>query len=157
MSRHCKSSTVPSASPLSRTGLKHRAWRFSCRARHNVECDRSSELCRRSTLRVCRGVSVTATSNSANTSVIRRRFSGRDSSGAHRRRCLIFVLMLSRPVWPQCTHLAWFSALLEPLAQLSNVLRWPVNATTHGCKSCKHVRDQKNDSKNCLSNHHPSS
>ena len=30
------------------------------------------------------------------------------------------------------THLAWFSAVDEPLAQLSNVLHCPVNATTHG-------------------------
>ena len=34
------------------------------------------------------------------------------------------------PVWPHCTHFAWFSALLKPLAQLSNVLYCPVNATT---------------------------
>ena len=97
--RHGKSSTVPSGSPFvnrgARTGLKHHAWRSSCRARHNVERDISSEVCRRSTLRVCRGISVTATSISANTSVVRRRFSGRDSSVAPRRRCLIFVLMLS--------------------------------------------------------------
>ena len=52
-----------------RTGLKHRAWRSSCGARHNVERDISSELCRRSTLRVCRGLSVTATSISARTSL----------------------------------------------------------------------------------------
>ena len=68
-----------------RTGLKH----------HNVERDVSSELCRRSTLRVCRGVSVPAVSIWAKTSVVRRRFSGRDWSGAPRRSCLIFVLMLS--------------------------------------------------------------
>ena len=36
-----------------RTGMKQRAWRSSCNARHNVERDMSSELCRRSTLRVC--------------------------------------------------------------------------------------------------------
>ena len=37
---------------------------------------------------------------------------------------------LERPVWPHCTHFAWFSALLEPLAQPSNVLHCTVNATT---------------------------
>ena len=41
---------------------------------------------------------------------------------------------LQRPVWPQCTHLAWFSAVHEALAQLGNVLHCPVNATTHGAK-----------------------
>ena len=118
-----------------RTALKHRAWRSSCNARHNVERDMSSELCRPSTLRVCRGVSVTGTSISAKTSLVRRRFSGRDSSGAPRRSCFSFVLMLSqRPVWPHRTHLAWFSALIEPLAQLGNVLHCPINATTHGAK-----------------------
>ena len=44
---------------------------------------------------VCRGVSVTAVSIWARTSLVRRRFSGRDWSGAPRRSCLIFVLMLS--------------------------------------------------------------
>ena len=78
-----------------RAGLKHRAQRSSCRARHSIERDMSSELCRRSTLRVCRGVSVTAVSISARTSLARRRFSGRDSSDAPRRRSLIFALMLS--------------------------------------------------------------
>ena len=78
-----------------RTGLKHRARRSSCRARHSVERDVSCELCRRSTLRVCRGVSVTAVSISARTSLARRRFSGRGSSDAPRRRCLIFALMFS--------------------------------------------------------------
>ena len=68
-------------------------WRSSCSARHSVGSDMSSELRRRSTLRVCRGVSVTDVSISANTSVVRRRFSGRDSSGAPRRRCLSFVLI----------------------------------------------------------------
>ena len=111
----------------------------SFRARHSVERDMSSELCRWSTLRVCRGVSVTATSISANTSVIRSRFSGRDSSGAPRRSCLIFVLMLSSD---QSGRI-----LIEPLAQLSDVLRCPVSATTHGCKSSKQVRDQKIKSK----------
>ena len=61
----------------------------------HVERNMSSELCRRSTLRVCSGVSVTAVSISAKTSLVRRRFSGRDWSGAPRRRCLLFVLMLS--------------------------------------------------------------
>ena len=77
-----------------RTGLKHRAWRSSCRARHHVERDMSSELCRRSTLRVCRGVSVTAVSISARTSLVRRRFSRRDSSDVPRR----------RPVWRSSSH-----------------------------------------------------
>ena len=78
-----------------RTGTKHRAWRSSCRARHSVERDMSSELCRRSTLRVCRGVSVTETSISARASLVRRLFSGREWSGAPQRSSLIFVLMLS--------------------------------------------------------------
>ena len=67
-----------------RTGLKYRAWRSLCSARHKVKRDMSSELCRRSMLRVCRGASVTATSISARTSLVRRRFSGRDPSGAPR-------------------------------------------------------------------------
>ena len=78
-----------------RTGLMHRARRSSCIARHSVERDMSCEHCRRSTLRVCRGVSVTAVSISARTSLARRRFSGRDSSDAPRRRCLIFALFSS--------------------------------------------------------------
>ena len=41
---------------------------------------------------------------------------------------------VQRPIWPHCMHFAWFSSLPEPLAQLSNVLRCPVNATTHGVK-----------------------
>ena len=78
-----------------RTGLKHRAWRSSCSACHTVERDMFSELCRRSTLRVCRGVSVTATSISARSSLDRRLFSGRDWSGAPPLSCLIFVLVVS--------------------------------------------------------------
>ena len=86
---------VAAINPDARTGLKHRAWRSSCNARHSVERDMSSELSRRSTVGVCRGVSVTAVSILAKTSLVRRRFSGRDSSGAARRSCLSFVLMLS--------------------------------------------------------------
>ena len=41
---------------------------------------------------------------------------------------------LPRPVSPHCTQFAWFSALLELLAQLSNFLHCPVNATTHDAK-----------------------
>ena len=78
-----------------RTGFKHRAGRSSRCARHSVERDMFNELCLRSTLGVCRGVSVAAVSISADTSVFRRRLSGRDWSGAPRRSCLIFVLMLS--------------------------------------------------------------
>ena len=110
--RHGKSSILPIGFPPSiRTGLKHRAWRSSCRARHKVKRDMSSELCWRSTLRVCRGVSVTAASISAKTSVYRRRFSGRVSSGAPRRSCLSFDLMVPRPRWPYCVH---FSTVFSP-------------------------------------------
>ena len=62
---HGRSSILPSGFSAvnlgARTGWKHRAWR-------------SSELCRRSTLSVCRGVSVTAVSILARTSLV----SGRD-------------------------------------------------------------------------------
>ena len=54
---------------------------------------------------------------SAKTSIDRHHFSGRAWSGAPRRSCFSFVLMLS--------------AVLEPLTQLSNVFRCPANATTH--------------------------
>ena len=40
---------------------------------------------------------------------------------------------LQRPVWPQCTHLACFSALFEPLAPLSNVLHCPSQRHDSGC------------------------
>ena len=86
--------------------------------------------CRRSAPRVCRGVSVSATTISANTSVVRRRFSGRDSSGAPRRSCLIFVLMLSSD---QSGRIAFRVVVGPPRATgaRSNVLHCPINATTH--------------------------
>ena len=60
---------------------------------------------------------------------------------------------VQRPVWPHCTHFAWLSSLLEPLAQLSNVLRCSVNATTRGVKVP--AREQlKEQIENCSSNHH---
>ena len=87
------------------------------------------ELCRRSTLGVCRF------------------FSGRDSSGAPTTQLLDLRLdALKRPIWQHCTLVAWLSVLIESLAQLGNVLHCPVNATTH-CKSCTQVSDQKNNSK----------
>ena len=124
---------VSSCQSRATDGLKHRAWRSSWSARHSVERDMSSELCRRSTLRVCRGVSVTAASISARTSLVRRRFSGRVCRTTTQ---LLDLRLdaLERPVWPQCSHLAWFSAVHESLVQLSNVLQCPVNATTHGAK-----------------------
>ena len=60
---------------------------------------------------------------------------------------------VQRPVWPHRTHFAWFSALPEPLAQRSNVLHYPVNATTHGVKVLIRERS-KEEIKNCLSKHH---
>ena len=101
-----------------RTGLKHRAWR----SRHNVERDMSSELCRRSTLTVCRGVSVTATSISVRTSLVRHLFSGRDLSGAPRRNCLIFVLrtMLCVSLFPddlRCERKLWILSYLYALSR----------------------------------------
>ena len=132
-------------------GLEARAWRCSCSARHSVERDMSSELCRRSTLRVCHGFSVAAVSTSARTSLVRRRFSGRDWSGAPRRSCLIFVLMLSSD---QSGRNAWFSAVHEPLAKLGNVLHCPRPMTRE-----LQTRERSSEEiKNCLSNHqHPSS
>ena len=113
--------------------------RLGCNARHNVDRDMSSELCRRSTFSVCSGVSVTAVLTSAKISLVRRRFSGRDWSGAPRRRCLIFVLKLSSDQSGRNARISrGFRPLIEPLAQLSDVLRYPVNATTLGCKSCKY-------------------
>ena len=133
-----------------RTSLKHRGSRSSCNARHSVERDMSSELCRRSSLRVCRCVSVTATPISANTSVARRRFSRRDSSGAPRRRCLIFVLMLS--------------SQSGRIARISRGFRF---SWSHWRRSQRHdpwvqklqTRERsKEEVKNCLStHHHPSS
>ena len=106
-------------------------WRSSCRARHNVAGDMSSELCRRSTLRVCRGVFVTAVS----ISLVRRHFSGRDWSGALRRRCLSFALMLSSEQSDRIARISrGFRSPRAPLAQLSDVLHCPVNATTHDAK-----------------------
>ena len=98
-----------------RAGLKHRAWRSSCRARHSVERDMSSELRRRGTFRICSGVSVTAVSISAKTSLVRRLFSGWEWSGAPRRSCLSFVLMLSSDQSGRIGSISrGFSALLEP-------------------------------------------
>ena len=59
---------------------------------------------------------------------------------------------VQRPVWLHRTHFAWLSSLPEPLAQLSNVLRCPVNATTHDVKIP--AREQsKEQIKNCSSKH----
>ena len=113
----------------------------------NVDDEEKKEMKKESTLRVCRGVSFTAVSISAKASLVRRRFSGRGSSGAPRRSCLSFDLMLSSD---QSDRIARISrgppALIEPLAQMGNVLHCPVNATTH-CKSDTQVSDQKNNSK----------
>ena len=87
-------------------------------ARHNVERDMSSELRRRSTLRVCRGVSFAAVSISQHFPSFAAATAGGNWSAAPRRSCLIFVLMLSRD---QSGHIArisrGFSALLQPLPQ----------------------------------------
>ena len=129
-----------------RTGLTHHAWRTSCSARHSVERDISSELCRRSTLKVCRGVSVTAVSISARTSLVRRRFSGQDWSGAPRRSFLSFVLMLSSD---QSGSIARISRVFgPPRAAGTAVQRLALpNATTHDAKVQRKI-------KNCLNNDH---
>ena len=119
-----------------RTGSKHRAGRSSCRAGHNVERDMSSELCRRSTIRSCRGVSVSAVSISARTSLVRRRLSGRDSSGAPRRRCLSFVLMLSSD---QSGCIARIARGFRPSTPRLMMQKFP------------HVKE---NIKNCLNNHY---
>ena len=48
--------------------------------------------------------------------------------------CELRLDAVQRPVWPHRTHFAWLSSLLEPLTHLSNVLRCPINATTHGAR-----------------------
>ena len=55
-----------------------------------------------------------------------------DGSGLEHRDADVggFALMLSSNQSDR-THFAWFSAFFEPLAQLSNVLHCPVNATIH--------------------------
>ena len=135
-----------------RTDLKHRAWRSSCRARHNVERDISNELCRRSTLRVCRGFSVTATSISANTSVVRR-FRRTSTQMLDLR-----LDALQRPVWPQCTHLAWFSGPHRATGAAERRLALPSQRHDRWVQKLLTREKSKEEVQNCLSNdHHPSS
>ena len=92
----------------------------------------SGELRQRSTLRVCRGVSVTDGCLDLGQNLTRSPLLQRTGLVWRTTTQLLDLRLdvLQRPVRPQCTHLAWFSALIEPLAQLSDVLRCPVNATT---------------------------
>ena len=72
----------------------------------------------------------TAVSISAKTSLVRRRSSGRDWSGAP---TSLAAMHACRVV---------FRPSSSPPAQLSDVLSCPVNVTTHGAKVAKHVSDQ---------------
>ena len=93
-----------------RAGLKHRACgERPCNARHSVERDMSSELCRRIMSRVWRGVSVTAVSISAKNLTRSPPLQRTGLVWSTTTQLLELRLdALQRPVWLHRTHYAWF-------------------------------------------------